>query len=119
VTLTPELGRSAGTLDAVLTRVAGDIPLTYVVRDGHFGHHNALQVARQGNVHLMSKRRCDAALYFPSTGPYAGRGPHRQYGRKLESHNIPAQCRKETTVEGHIQTCLYQAPCSTRNLHTR
>ena len=110
VTLTPELGRIAGTLDALLTLVAGYIPLTYLVLDGHFGNHNALQMARQGNLHLISKLRCDAALYFPYTGPYAGRGPHRKYGRKLEYHNIPAQYLKETTVQGNIQTCLYQAP---------
>jgi hypothetical protein len=29
-------------------------------------------------LHLISKLRCDAALYFPYTGPYAGRGPHRK-----------------------------------------
>jgi putative transposase len=109
VTLTPELGRIAGTLDALLTLVAGYIPLTYLVLDGHFGNHHALQMARQGHLHLISKLRCDAALYFPYTGPYAGRGPHRKYGRKLEYNNIPAQYLKETTVKGHIQTCLYQA----------
>jgi putative transposase len=109
VTLTPELGRIAGTLEALLTLVAGYIPLTYLGLDGHFGHHNALQMARQGNLPLISKLRCDAALYFPYTGPYAGRGPHRQYGRKLEYHNIPPQYLKETTVEGNIPTCLYQA----------
>ena len=65
VTLTPELGRIAGTIDALLTLVAGYIPLTYLVLDGHFGNHNALQMARQGNLHLISKLRCDAALYFP------------------------------------------------------
>ena len=109
VTLTPELGRIAGTLDALLTLVAGYIPLTYLVLDGHFGNHNALQMARQSHLHLISKLRCDAALYFPYTGPYAGRGPHRKYGDKLEYHSIPAQYLKETTVEGNIQTCLYQA----------
>ena len=109
VTLTPELGRIAGTLEALLTLVAGYLPLTYLVLDGHFGNHNALQMARQGNLHLISKLRCDAALYFPYTGPYAGRGPHRKYGHKLEYNNIPAQYLKETTVEGNIQTCLYQA----------
>jgi putative transposase len=109
VTLTPELGRIAGTLEALLTLVAGYMPLTYLVLDGHFGHHNALPMARPGNLHLISKLRCDAALYFPYTGPYAGRGPRRKYGRKLEYHNIPAQYLKETTVEGNIQSCLYQA----------
>jgi DDE superfamily endonuclease len=69
VTLTPERGRIAGTLDALMTLVAGYLPLTDLVLDGHFGHHNTLQMARQGHWHLISKRRCDAALYCPYTGP--------------------------------------------------
>jgi putative transposase len=109
VTLTPELSRITGMLDALLKRIAGVVPLTYLVLDGHFGNHNALQMARQSNLHLISKLRCDAALYFPYAGPYAGRGPRRKYGSKLAYDNIPAQYLKETTVEGPIQTRLYQA----------
>src|ERR1700704_5111302 len=77
VTLTPELLRITGMLGALLQLLAGVVSLTYVVLDGHFGHHNALQMAQQNNLHLISKLRCDVALYFPYTGPYAGRGPHR------------------------------------------
>jgi putative transposase len=109
VTLTPELSRVTGMLDALLKRIAGVVPLTYLVLDGHFGNHNALQMARQSHLHLISKLRCDAALYFPYAGPYAGRGPRRKYGSKLAYDNIPAQYLKETTVEGPIQTRLYQA----------
>jgi putative transposase len=109
VTLTPELSRITGLLNALLKQIAGIVPLTYLVLDGHFGNHNALQMARQSNLHLISKWRCDAALYFPYAGPYAGRGPRRKYGSKLAYDNIPAQYLKETTVEGHIQTRLYQA----------
>jgi hypothetical protein len=76
--------------------------------DGHFGNHNALQMARQHNLHLISKLRCDAALYFPYTGPYAGRGPHRKYGDKVDYDDIPLPYLKETTVEGQIKTCVYQ-----------
>lgn len=65
-------------------------------------------MARQGNLHLISKLRCDSALYFPYTGPYAGRGPHRKYGHKIDYANLPEQYLIETTVEGHIQTRLYQ-----------
>src|SRR6476659_82273 len=64
-TLTPELGRIAGWLDALLHLIAGLIPLTYLVLDGHFGNSNALQMARQSHLHLISKLRYDAALYFP------------------------------------------------------
>jgi putative transposase len=109
VPLTPELLRITGMLDALLQLIAGVLPLTYVLLDGHFGNHNALHMARQSNLHLISKLRCDTALYLPYAGPYAGRGPHRKYGSKLDYHNMPEKYRKETTVEGHIQTRLYQA----------
>src|SRR2546425_3301656 len=108
VTLTPEFLRITGMLGALLPLIAGAVSLTYLVLDGHFGNHNALQMARQSNLHLISKLRCDAALYFPYTGPYAGRGPRRKYGRKVDYDHIPEQYLKETTVEGHMQTRLYQ-----------
>jgi putative transposase len=108
VTLTPELGRITGMLGALRQLIAGVVSLTHVVLDGHFGNHNALQMARQHNLHLISKLRCDAALSFPYTGTYAGRGPHRKYGDKVDYDHIPAQYLQETTVEKHIKTCLYQ-----------
>src|SRR5437899_3867542 len=107
--LTPELVRIKAMLEALLRLIAKVMPVTSLVLDGHFGNHNALYTARQCHLHLIAKLRCDAALYFPSTGPYAGRGPHRKYGRKVDDDNIPVQYLKETTVEGHIQTRLYQA----------
>jgi hypothetical protein len=110
VPLTPELSRITAMLDAVLKLIAGVIPLTYLVLDGHFGHHNALHMARQSHLHLISKLRRDAALYCPYAGPYAGRGPRRKYGSKVDYGNLPAPSLKETTVEGHIQTRVYQAP---------
>ena len=66
---TPELVRITGWLEALLHLITGVISLTYLVLDGHFGNHNAVQMARQRNLHLISKLRCDAALYFPDTGP--------------------------------------------------
>src|SRR5919201_3067324 len=51
---TPELRRIAGWLDALLQLIAGVIPLTYLVLDGHFGNNNAMQMPRQSHLHLMS-----------------------------------------------------------------
>ena len=107
-TVTPELVRITGWLDALLHLVAGVISLTSLVLDGHFGHHNALQMARQGGLHLISKLRCDAALYLPYTGPYAGRGPRRKYGHKVDYDHLPVQYLQGTTVEGDIETRMYQ-----------
>jgi hypothetical protein len=107
--LTPELVRIKTMLTALLHLIATVLSVTYLVLDGHFGNHNALHMARQCGLHLISKLRCDAALYFPYTGPYAGRGPRRKYGRKVDYDNIPVQYLTETTVEGPIQTQIYQA----------
>jgi putative transposase len=96
-------------LGALLQWIAGVVALTSVVLDGHVGNHNALQRARPNTRHLIAKRRCDAALYVPYVGPYAGRGPHRQDGRKGDDDNLPGHYLKATTVEGHIQTRLSQA----------
>ena len=95
-------------LSALLQLIATVLSVTYLVLDGHFGNHHAVQMARQCGLHLISKLRCDAALYFPYTGGYAGRGPRRKYGPKVDYDHLPVQYRKETTVEGHIETCLYQ-----------
>jgi len=108
VALTPELVRITGMLSTLQQLIAGVVSLTYLVLDGHFGHHNALHMARQHHLHLISKLRCDAALYFPHTGPYAGRGPHRKYGAKLDYANLPVSSLKETAVEGQMKTCIYQ-----------
>ena len=107
-TLTPELVRIKAMVEALLRLITTVLSVTYLVLDGHFGNHNALHMARQCGLHLISKLRCDAALYFPYTGPYAGRGPRRKYGHKVAYDHLPVQYLKETTVEGPIETRLYQ-----------
>jgi putative transposase len=109
VTLTPELLRIQSMIDALLHLIAKFIPLTYLVLDGHFGNHNALRTVQQCQLHLISKLRSDSALYMPYEGPYAGTGPRRKYGSKLDYHSIPEQYLKATTVENYLQTCIYQA----------
>ncbi len=60
-------------------------------------------------MHLISKLRSDAALYAPYDGPYPGRGPRRKYGAKLNYTALPAEYLRQTTVEGQIETRIYQA----------
>lgn len=61
-------------LNRLLAQVGELIPLRYLVLDGYFGNKNALQMAKACGLCLISKLRVDAALYFPPTMPYAGRG---------------------------------------------
>jgi DDE superfamily endonuclease len=108
-TFTPEFGRMPGWLDALLHRIAGGVSWTPWGLDGHFGHHNAWRMARQSHLHLLAKLRCEAALDFPSPGPYAGRGPRRTYGHKVDDTHRPEQSRIATTGQGPLRTCVSQA----------
>ena len=92
-------------LTALLQLITTVLSVTSLVLDGHFGNHNALHMTRQCGLHLSFKLRCDAALYLPYTGHYAGRGPRRKYGHKIDDDNLPAQYLTASTVEGHIHTC--------------
>jgi len=108
VDLSPELSRIQTMIRALLSRIGGLLPLTYLVVDGHFGNHYALQMTQQCNLQLISKLRSDSALYLTYPGPYAGRGPRRIYGAKLDLRALPADALRQTTVADRIETCIYQ-----------
>ena len=104
----PELTRIQRQICALLARIGGVLPLTYLVLDGHFGNAAALQMARACQLHLISKLRSDSALYLPYDGPYAGRGPRRIYGDKLNPRAIPERFLCQTTLDKGIETRTYQ-----------
>ncbi len=106
--LTPELTRIQTMLLALLARIGKLVPLTYLVLDGHFGNNNALQMARQCELQLISKLRADSALYLPCAGPYAGHGPRRIYGDKIEPRAIPQRYLRQTSNAEGIETRIYQ-----------
>lgn len=108
VVLSPYLGFVQGVIRSLLTLVGTTLPIRYFVYDGAFGHHEALQRVRQTGLHLISKLRHDAALYFPYAGPYGGRGRRRKYGRKLDIRCIPDRYLKASSVDQGVRTALYQ-----------
>jgi len=108
VRLTPELELIKTMVQKLLLLVGGTLSLTYLVLDGKFGHNNALQMTLQCGLQLISKLRCDAALYFPYDGPYSGSGAPKKYGDRVDYCNIPEQYLMEEYIEDDIQTCIYQ-----------
>ena len=109
VSLSPELQRIQSMLQAQLQLMAGRVPVVYLALDGHFGNSPTLQMVRGCGLHLISKLRSDAALYFPYAGPYQGRGPRRKYGAKLDVDAVPEQFLRQRRVDDGVETCLYQA----------
>src|SRR5512145_1050842 len=112
----PELGRIQTMIRQVLQRIAGLVPLTYLVLDGHFGNQHALQMVRACGLHLISKLRADSALYLPYAGPYGGRGRRRIYGDKLNPQVMPERYLCQTTVEDGIATRIYQVAARHRTM---
>ena len=108
VELSPYLLQIQGMLQSLLRLVGADIQPIYCVLDGAFGNNYALQMVRQCSLHLISKLRYDAALYFPYHGPQKKFGPRRKYGDKLNYARIPDQYLKASSVEDGIQTRIYQ-----------
>jgi putative transposase len=109
VTLTAELELIKSMVLKLLLLINGHLPLTYLVLDGHFGNHNALQMTRQCGLHLISKLRYDAALYIPYAGPQKQYGTRRKYGDKIDYDHLPTAYLKQITVDDGLQTRIYQA----------
>jgi hypothetical protein len=95
-------------LKTLLQLLGIDLVPVYCVMDGAFGNNNALQMVRQCSLHLISKLRYDAALYFPYDGPQKKRGANKKYGDKLNYDHIPDKYLKETSLVDGIQTNIYQ-----------
>jgi hypothetical protein len=79
VELKPYLVHIQTMLKKLLKLIGSDLKVIYCVMDGDFGNNNALHMVRQGSLHLISKLRCDAALYFPYEGPQNKRGANKKY----------------------------------------
>jgi putative transposase len=109
VVLSPYLCFVQGVLRSLLTLLGGAPAVRYFLFDGAFGHHEALQRVRQTGLHLISKLRHDAALYFPYEGRDCGRGRRRKYGNKLDYQCIPDQYLKASSVDRDIRTAFYHS----------
>jgi putative transposase len=108
VVLKPELLRIQAALHTLLTTVGTTLLLKYVVMDGHFGNSPSAFMVRQANLHLISKLRSNAALYPAFDGEHRGRGPKPKYGAKLDVRHLDAKYLKDTSIEDHVRTDIYQ-----------
>jgi len=97
-----------------LSSIQGKIRLVYLVMDGHFGNHPALDMVRQCQLHLISKLRHDAALFFPYTGAKPKWGPTPKLGERVDISRISEQYLKETKVEDGAEIRTYQMQLLTR-----
>jgi putative transposase len=105
--LTPDLTLLQGMITAITARI---VPLTvrHMVLDGHFGNYPATYAVRETGLHIISKFRHDAALYWPYTGPKPRRGPTPRYGQKLNYNQLPADILCHSVIDGEYRINTYQ-----------
>jgi putative transposase len=92
----------------LLQQISDAFQVVYFIFDGELGHNDAMHMVRQVGLHLVSKLRYNSALYFLYAGPYAGRGPRRKYGKKLDYRNIPSAYLQATSIDEGRETNTYQ-----------
>jgi putative transposase len=106
--LSTELLRINELLSGLLKLLRVFVRVKYVAMDGHYGHYQAVLMAIQNELHLISKMRKDAALYEKYEGGYGGRGPKKKYGNRLKYDLMPIKYLKKSERVGEIITNYYQ-----------
>lgn len=106
--LNPELLRIQTALKSLLETIGKSISLIYVVMDGHFGNYPSAYKVRETGLHLISKMRSDAALYFPCEGGHKKLGPKPKQGDKIDVRTLPDKYLKEISTEDDLRTQIYQ-----------
>ncbi len=82
--------------------------LRYFVYDNAWGNNEGAAMVKPLGLDLISKLRCDAALWFPDEGPYQGRGAPRKYGKKVDYPKIPDRYLKNSEVTTGVLTDIDQ-----------
>ena len=108
VNLSPELLRINEMLQSLGKFIRHFMKVKYLAMDGHFGHHQAVLMARINDLQLISKLRRDAALYEKYAGIYGGRGAKKKYGTRLKYDLLPLGYLRESKQEKDIITNYYQ-----------
>jgi putative transposase len=106
--LSPELWRINELLVILLKLIRCFVKVKYLAMDGHFGHSQAVLMARENDLELISKMRRDAALYEKYTGEYSGRGAKKKYGERLKYEFLPPEYLKHSEQVGEVLTNYYQ-----------
>ena len=85
------------------------IPLRvqHVVLDGKFGNYPSTWTVRQAGLHIISKMRHDAALYWPYLGDKPRRGSTPRYGDKINTSQLPSEALVSSQIDDDYRIDTY------------
>src|SRR5262249_38907252 len=79
------------------------------------GHHQAMSMLVENDLHLISKLRSNAALFEPPREVYGGRGRRKKYGAKLNYTKLPLEYLKKREAAAETLTLYYQGRFRSRS----
>lgn len=88
--------------------------LHYLLADSAYGTKDYADFARTMGLHLLSKFKCNVALYLPYVGEYKGKRPNI-YGAKLDVSNLPIAFLKEEVTDGNYKYQYFQCAAYAKN----
>jgi putative transposase len=75
--------------------------IKYLALDGHFGHQQAVLMAQQNGLELISKLRKDTVLYEKYEGENGGKRRNKKYGTRLRFDLLPPKYLQKSEREGN------------------
>lgn len=105
--LSSELLRIHELLKSILGLLRIFVAVKYLAMDGHFGHNQAVLMARENSLELISKLRKDAVLFEKYEGAYSGHGRRKQKGERLKFESIPQNYWIKSVSENKAVTTNY------------
>jgi putative transposase len=111
VTFSAELVRIKAHAQKALQWIRKRMWVSHLALDGHFGNNASCQMARQLDLHLVSKLRADAALYAEPTPAQRQAQPRRKYGDRMDMSGLPSVWLRASQTQDGYQTEVYQVRC--------
>ena len=105
--LSSELWRINELLQSVLKLLRVFVAVKYLAMDGHYGHNQAVLMARGNCLELISKLRKDAVLFEKYEGEQKSRGARKKKGERLDLDEIPRSYWQKQEREKEIVTNYY------------
>lgn len=94
-------------LQILLISLRRFVKIKYLTLDGHFGNHQAVLMAQQNGLELISKLRRDTVLFEKYEGEYSGKGRKKKYGKRLRYDLLPQKYLQKSEQEGDEITNYY------------
>lgn len=105
--LSSELVRIHELLQSVLKLLRVFVSVKYLALDGHYGHNQAVLMARSNCLELIGKLRKDAVLFEKYEGEQKPKGARKKKGERLSLDEIPSRYRQKQMREKEIVTSYY------------